>query len=186
MDIRKPAYRARPRVKANKHANGPPKASTEHDHKSKPNSTPIDLRKPNPSYDDRTIDTLSIYPLLLCPIDGYQHPRWDCLWTPTITIPLLLYPTDGYQHNIGTSTELRFSGRQMVYHIAISPKPRHALKTASCPPFGTPTNRSLCHTFVALSDPWISTSSLSLSMDANEHNPLTLLNLMSAIPYVCL
>ena len=59
MDIQKPAYRARLRVKADKHAKGPPKASTEHDHKSKPTSTPIDLRKPDPSYDDRTIDILS-------------------------------------------------------------------------------------------------------------------------------
>src|SRR5258708_2452370 len=51
---------------------------------------------------------------------------------------------------------------------------------------GTPTDRSLCHTFVALSDRWISTSSLSLSMNANEHNQLTSPTLMSTTPCVCL
>jgi hypothetical protein len=51
---------------------------------------------------------------------------------------------------------------------------------------GTSTDRSLCHTFVALSDPWISTSSLGLSMNANEHNQLTSPILMSTTPYVCL
>ena len=51
---------------------------------------------------------------------------------------------------------------------------------------GTPTDRSLCHTFVALSDRWISTSSLGLSMNANEHNQLTSPILMSTTPCVCL
>jgi hypothetical protein len=41
-------------------------------------------------------------------------------------------------------------------------------------------DRSLCYTFVALSDLWILTSSLGLSMDANEHNSLAFL--MSASP----
>jgi hypothetical protein len=50
---------------------------------------------------------------------------------------------------------------------------------------GTPTDRS-CHTFVALSDRWISTSSLGLSMNANEHNQLTSPILMSTTPCVCL
>src|SRR5271156_4702041 len=113
----------------------------------------------------RLLIEASVTSSLLCPINGYQH-TFRCsvrsMVSPVslpfdINTPLLLYPTDGYQHNIGTSTELRFSGRQMVYHIAISPKSRHALKTASRPPFGTPTDRSLCHIFVALSDQWIST-----------------------------
>src|SRR5258705_9248123 len=43
-----------------------------------------------------------------------------------------------------------------------------------------------CHTFVALSDRWISTSSLGLSMNANEHNQLTSPILMSTTPCVCL
>ena len=50
----------------------------------------------------------------------------------------------------------------------------------------TPTDRSLCHTFVALSDRWISTFSLGLPMNANEHNQLTSPILMSTTPYVCL
>src|SRR5258708_10011337 len=53
--------------------------------------------------------------------------------------------------------------------------------SASRPPFGTPTDRSLCHTFVALSDRWISTSSLGLFMNANEHDQLTSPNLMLTI-----
>jgi hypothetical protein len=55
---------------------------------------PIDLRKPNPFYDDRTIDTLSTY-------------------------PLLLYPTGGYQQSIGTSANYVSVGDK--WHIAISP-----------------------------------------------------------------
>src|SRR5258705_13913960 len=55
--------------------------------------------------------------------------------------------------------------------------------SASRPPFGTPTDRSLCHISVALSDRWISTFSLGLPMNANEHNQLTSPNLMSTIPY---
>jgi hypothetical protein len=51
---------------------------------------------------------------------------------------------------------------------------------------GTPTDRSLCHTFVTLSDRWISTSSLGLSMNANEHNQLTSPILISTTPCVCL
>jgi hypothetical protein len=70
---------------------------------------------------------------------------------------------------------------------------------ASCPPFGTPTDRSLCHlrcsvrsmvsiislpfehqhTFVALSDQWISTSFLplvGLPPKTNDHNQLTSLS----------
>jgi hypothetical protein len=42
-------------------------------------------------------------------------------------------------------------------------------------------NRSLCHTFVALSDRWILISSLGLSINANEHNPLALLMSVSPI-----
>jgi hypothetical protein len=48
-------------------------------------------------------------------------------------------------------------------------------------------DRSLCHTFVALSDLWILTFSLNLFMDANEHNPLVLLmlaSLMCAYGYI--
>jgi hypothetical protein len=51
---------------------------------------------------------------------------------------------------------------------------------------GTPTDRSLCHTSVALSYRWISTSSLGLFMNANEHNQLTSPILMSTTPCVCL
>jgi hypothetical protein len=51
---------------------------------------------------------------------------------------------------------------------------------------GKPTDRNLYHAFVALSDPWIITPPLGLSMDANEHNQLTFPNLMSTTPYVCL
>jgi hypothetical protein len=47
-------------------------------------------------------------------------------------------------------------------------------------------DRSLCRTSVALSYRWISTSSLSLFMNANEHNQLTSPILMLIIPYVCL
>ena len=50
----------------------------------------------------------------------------------------------------------------------------------------TPIDRSLCHIFAALSDRWISTFLLSLSINANEHNQLISPILMSTTLCVCL
>jgi hypothetical protein len=143
IDFRKPAYRARLRIKANKHGNRPSKACDRaRSHESKPTSMPIDLRKPNPSYDNCTIDTLSTYPLLLYPTDGYQH-----------------------QHNIGTSTDYVSVGDKWCItspYLQSLDTLRNWSASRLQSSIGTPTDRSLCHTFVALSYRWISTPSLSL------------------------
>jgi len=142
------------------------KPATEYDYESKPISIPIDLRKPNPFYDDRTIDTLSTYPLLLYPTDGYQHQQSIGTSTDYVSVGDKWFITSPYLQSLDMLRNWSASRLQAL--------------------IGTPTDRSLCHTFVALSDRWISTSSLSLSMNANEHNQLTSPNLMSTTPYVCL
>jgi hypothetical protein len=108
------------------------KPATEHDLTSQAEtSLPIDLRKPNPSYDDRTIDTLSTY-------------------------PLLLYPTGRYQQSIGTSTDYVSVGDKWFItlpYLQSLDMLRNWSASRLQSLIGKPTDRSLCHAFVALSDP---------------------------------
>jgi len=96
---------------------------------------------------------------------------------------LLLYPTGGYQQSIGTSADYVSVGDRW---FIVSPylQSLDMLRNWSASRLqsliGTPTDRSLCHISVALSDRWISTTlSLGLFTNANEHNQLTSPHLMS-------
>jgi hypothetical protein len=97
---------------------------------------------------------------LLYPTDGYQHPRWACLWTPTNTInwrlqswcqpcPMCAY---GYTHR---------KGRPIRRHA----EPRHA-------------HSSVTHvrSMVSIKSLPFVPPSLSLSMNANDHSQLTSLS----------
>jgi hypothetical protein len=167
IDLRKLAYRARLRIKANKHGNRSSKACDRaRSYESKPKQA------------CQSTSESQILPTTIVRLIPFRYN------------PLLIYPIGGYQQSIGTLADYVSVGDRW---FIVSPylQSLDMLRNWSASrlqsSIGTPTDRSLCHTFVTLSDRWISTYlSLGLLMNANEHNQLTSPNLMSTIPYVCL
>jgi hypothetical protein len=153
------------------------------DHESKLISKGIDFRKPATEHD---LTSLSRNKLANRSPKAKSFLRWSYDW---YLFDIILYysirPADINSNITLERLPITFqweTGSLLYQHI--SKVLTRLLSASRLSPIETPTDRSICHTFVALSDLWILTSSLGLSIDANEHNPLALL--MSAIPYVCL
>jgi hypothetical protein len=88
---------------------------------------------------------------LTCYEIGQQaEPQLERLLIEASVIPSLLYPTGRYQQSLNTLRNWSASRLQSL--------------------IGKPTDRSLCHAFVALSDRWISTPPLGLFTNANDNH----------------
>ena len=87
--------------------------------------------------------------------------------------PLLLYPTGRYQQSIGTSTDYVSVGDKWFItspYLQSLDMLRNWSASRLQSLIGAPTDRSLCHAFVALSDRWISTPPLGLFTNANDNH----------------
>ena len=131
---------------------------------------------------ERLLIEASVIPSLLCPTDGYQHPRWVYKGQRWLRSTDISEPD--VNHTLCVPMGIRI-GRVSLY--AGTPNLdmlRNWLASRLQSLIGTPTDRSLCHISVTLSDRRISTKHWNLCQLRFSGRQMAHRHI--SIPYVCL